>query len=140
MHKSIIIMPNLDAPLDNTPYNEEKLAHFKQLLENGHQETKEKIERLRTSLGEVEDSELDDKSAAAHHQGDLASEEDEREKLMIMIGKEEDKMGEINAALDRIDLGTYGICEDTGKKIPEGRLEAIPYTRYGVDASRKHGG
>jgi RNA polymerase-binding protein DksA len=133
-------MPNLDAPLDSTPYNAEELDHFKQLLENDHQETKEKIGRLRDSLGDIEDSEIDEKSATAHHPGDIASEEDEREKLMIMIGKEEDKLGEINASLDRVDLGTYGICEDTGKKIPEGRLEAIPYTRYGVDASRKHGG
>lgn len=133
-------MQNRDAPLNNTPYDEKELDHFKQLLENEHQETREKVERLRSSLDNLENNAVDKQSSAAHHQGDIASEEEEREKLLIMVGKEEDKIGEINEALDRIGLGTYGICKDTGKKIPKGRLEAVPYARYSVGASREHEG
>jgi len=37
---------------------------------------------------------------------------------------------EIDDALDRIENGTYGICEGTGQPIPKERLEAIPWARY----------
>ncbi|WP_407708461.1 TraR/DksA family transcriptional regulator [Bacillus altitudinis] len=42
--------------------------------------------------------------------------------------------GEIDAALKRMEDGTYGICEKTGKDIPYERLKAVPYTRHSIDA------
>ncbi|WP_144484377.1 TraR/DksA family transcriptional regulator [Bacillus safensis] len=44
--------------------------------------------------------------------------------------------GEIDAALKRMEDGTYGICEKTGKEIPYERLKAVPYTRYSIDAEK----
>ncbi|MCM3062850.1 TraR/DksA C4-type zinc finger protein [Bacillus altitudinis] len=44
--------------------------------------------------------------------------------------------GEIEAALKRMEDGTYGICEKTGKDIPYERLKAVPYTRYSIDAKK----
>lgn len=44
--------------------------------------------------------------------------------------------GEIDAALKRMEDGTYGICEKTGKDIPYERLKAVPYTRYSIDAKK----
>ncbi|BDC55174.1 TraR/DksA C4-type zinc finger protein [Bacillus altitudinis] len=44
--------------------------------------------------------------------------------------------GEIDAALKRMEDGTYGICEKTGKDIPYDRLKAVPYTRYSIDAKK----
>jgi RNA polymerase-binding transcription factor DksA len=41
---------------------------------------------------------------------------------------------EIDEALRRMDNGTYGICEATGKRILEERLEAVPWTRFARDA------
>lgn len=136
-HQTVFIMSNLDAPVNNTPYEKEDLQHFKQKLEELQQETEEEITTLRESLDNLTSNQEDESSAAAHHQGDIASEEDEREKFLIMIGKQQDKLDEITAALDRIELGTYGVCEDTGDKIQKERLEAIPYARYSVDARRK---
>jgi hypothetical protein len=43
-------------------------------------------------------------------------------------------MYEIEEALKRIEKGTYGTCELTGKSIPKARLEAIPWTRFTVEA------
>ena len=43
-------------------------------------------------------------------------------------------MYEIEEALKRIEEGTYGICELTGKAIPKSRLNAIPWARYTVKA------
>ncbi|MCZ2738500.1 TraR/DksA family transcriptional regulator [Bacillus safensis] len=44
--------------------------------------------------------------------------------------------GEIDAALKRMEDGTYGICEKTGKEIPYERLKAVPYTRFSIDAKK----
>mgnify|MGYP003574500563 CR=1 FL=1 len=45
-----------------------------------------------------------------------------------------EKMAEIEEALRRIQKGTYGVCELTGKMIPRARLDAIPWTRFTVEA------
>src|ERR1700692_3847055 len=44
---------------------------------------------------------------------------------------------EVAAALERIDQGTFGCCEECGKTIPVGRLEVLPYTRSCVECARK---
>ena len=44
---------------------------------------------------------------------------------------------EIAAALDRIERGTFGRCEECGKEIPRERLNALPYTRHCVACARK---
>ena len=130
-------MSNLDAPVDNTPYSDEELEHFRKLLKEEQQETKEEIENLQQAVDDIESYENDKKSATTHHQGDIGSEEDEREKFLIMIDKNKKKLQEIKAALDRIELGTYGVCQDTGNKIQKKRLEAIPHARYSVVARKK---
>jgi RNA polymerase-binding protein DksA len=126
---------NNDQP-EETFYDEEELEYFKKRLAEEHNKTKEKIQNMENSLANLESNSQDENSAAAHHQGDIGTEEDDREKFLIMLEKEAGKLDEITAALGRIDRGTYGICEETGKKISRGRLEAIPYTRYSIDAAK----
>jgi RNA polymerase-binding protein DksA len=48
-------------------------------------------------------------------------------------------LGEIDAALDRIEKGTYGICAVCGRPIGEERLEAVPYAKLCIDDARKLG-
>ncbi len=59
-----------------------------------------------------------------------AAEEAEREIVSAELTAEDTELGEIEAALKRILLGTYGVCEATGKPIPPARLLALPWTRY----------
>jgi DnaK suppressor protein len=58
----------------------------------------------------------------------------DREMELNMMGSEQEVIFEIDAALRRIEKGTYGICELTEEVIPKARLEALPYVRYTVDA------
>jgi RNA polymerase-binding protein DksA len=58
----------------------------------------------------------------------------ERIKDMTINEMEHDRLEEVNAALERLDNGTYGICERTGKDIPYERLEALPYARTTAEA------
>lgn len=130
-------MDNRDAPQNTSPYSDEELAHFKDLLEKEHQGTKEEIKTLKERIEDLTANREDEQSGVAHHQGDVGSEEDEREKFLIMIEKNKKKIEEINAALDRVSLGTYGVCAETGQKIQKERLEAIPYARLSIGAQQK---
>jgi RNA polymerase-binding transcription factor DksA len=64
------------------------------------------------------------------HPADMASETFERAKdLSILIGMEA-KIADVERALERLDAGTYGICEACGQPIGEPRLEAWPAARF----------
>ncbi|HKL21741.1 MAG TPA: TraR/DksA family transcriptional regulator [Tichowtungia sp.] len=56
----------------------------------------------------------------------------DREMELNMMGSEQEVLFEIDAALRRIENGTYGICELTEEVIPKARLMALPYVRYTV--------
>ena len=47
------------------------------------------------------------------------------------------RLEEINAALERIDDGTFGTCEECGKDIARSRLQAVPYSRQCIECARK---
>ena len=49
----------------------------------------------------------------------------------------EEIVREIDAALERIDAGTYGICVNCGEPIPEERLDAVPYAVLCLSCKRK---
>ena len=72
-------------------------------------------------------------SAFGMHQADAGSDAYDRDFALSLLSQEQDALYEIDEALKRVDLGTYGVCEMSGKSIPHARLEAIPFARYTVD-------
>jgi len=50
----------------------------------------------------------------------------ERDRLLVVASEAKERVAEIDAALARVDAGTYGVCEHCGKPIPEPRLEVVP--------------
>ena len=71
--------------------------------------------------------------------GDAASDTFDRDLTLSLVSFEQEKLYEIEAALQRIDDGSYGICEFTGRPIPKTRLDAIPWARFSEAAERSHG-
>jgi RNA polymerase-binding transcription factor DksA len=61
----------------------------------------------------------------------------EHEFTLALLHNQEQTLQEIAEALDRIDKGTFGRCEECGGAIPRGRLQALPYTRHCVSCARK---
>ena len=57
----------------------------------------------------------------------------ERERALQISAREREEIAEIDAALARIDNGTYGVCVVSGKPIPKERLEAIPHASMRVE-------
>jgi len=62
------------------------------------------------------------------HMAELGSDNFEQEFTLILMETEEDTLGIIDAALDRIDDGSFGRCVQCEGSIPKTRLNAIPYT------------
>lgn len=63
---------------------------------------------------------------------DLASEERDREIAFLLTDRDREKLQAIQDALERIEQGTYGVCESCDSEIAEGRLMALPFTRLCV--------
>ncbi len=90
------------------------------------------VHGLRSDLA----SDGDDSSELAdydQHPADSASDTFEREKDLSILEQLEAELAELQAALERIDNGTYGIDEVTGDPIDPARLEALPTARTNVD-------
>ena len=83
-----------------------------------------------TLRSRAEDSEA---SAFGMHQADAGSDAYDRDFALSLLSQEQDALYEIDEALKRVDAGTYGICEMSGKPIPHARLEAIPFARFTVE-------
>ena len=104
---------------------------------------KEKLLQLRDSMldsmmGVAKDNlrtraEGSEASAFGMHQADAGSDAYDRDFALSLLSQEQDALYEIEEAIKRIDLGTYGVCEMSGKPIAHPRLEALPFARYTVE-------
>ena len=72
-------------------------------------------------------------SAFGMHQADAGSDAYDRDFALSLLSQEQNSLYEIDEALKRIEDGTYGVCEISGKPIRHDRLEALPFTRYTVE-------
>lgn len=63
-------------------------------------------------------------------QADSASDEFDHALALSRLSVDQDALYEVEAAMRRILDGKYGICEQTGRPIPAGRLKVLPWTRY----------
>lgn len=71
-------------------------------------------------------------SSSGQHIGDAGSEAEVRDLTIRLLGKDREQLFEIDAALERIRLGYYGICEISLEIIPKKRLQARPFCRLTV--------
>jgi DnaK suppressor protein len=115
-----------------------EIEHFRALLLQRRQE-------ILDSVAEIEDetlrkSRLDasgDLSSMPIHMADLGTDNYQQEFSLGLMDSERRLITEIDLALQRIDNGTFGICEGTGQPITRARLEAQPWARYSVEYARK---
>jgi len=79
-----------------------------------------------------------DLSSMPIHMADIGSDNFEQEFTLSLMENEEGTLDAIEAALERIDSGAYGLCEECGVKIPKARLLAIPYAPFCVKCAEHH--
>ena len=115
------------------------VEHFRKLL----QEKREGVSAALDNLHRENSVSLEDETgelvsgSADQHLADTATETVEREIGSTLEEHDERLLEAIDAALKRIDDGTYGKCVNCGAPIPEERLEAMPWATLCIDCKRK---
>jgi RNA polymerase-binding transcription factor DksA len=95
------------------------------------------VANLRDEASTSESEQLSELADYDQHPADMGSETFEREKDLSILEQLEDELAELQAALERIDAGTYGIDEVTGDPIAPERLDAVPTARTNVDTEAR---
>lgn len=109
---------------------------------------KQKLIAMKKSIEEKQENSLLDESmmestgdittGIGNHLAEGNAERVDREQEQTFEQIDEKVLGEIDDALDRIEEGSYGVCVDTGEKIPYERLEALPYAKRTAEAQEKY--
>jgi DnaK suppressor protein len=76
-------------------------------------------------------------SSFDQHPGDSGTETFEMEKNVSLLEQVDDELAEIEAAVQRLDRGTYGTCQACGRPIGDARLEAMPAARFCIEDQAK---
>ena len=71
------------------------------------------------------------------HMADMGTDNYEQEFTLGLMEKDRKLLRDLNDGLAKIQNGTFGICEGTGKPISKARLEAQPWARYSIEYARK---
>jgi RNA polymerase-binding transcription factor DksA len=91
-------------------------------------------ERLMNQMNGLAKESAEEMSSYSLHMADSGTDNFDRDFALSLLSSDQDAIYEIEEALKRIEKNTYGVCELTGKAIPKARLQAIPWTRFTVEA------
>jgi len=116
-----------------TPFSAKELEHFRGLILDKRSSAHEDVERMRGQLEDAREQAEND-TAYSFHMADAGTDAMEREKLYLMIARQQKYIGYLDRALERIDNNTYGICKVTGNPISKERLGAVPHTEISIEA------
>lgn len=117
----------------NTQLDEKFVEEQRKRLE----ELKNELLEMRRGMEEDERDRTEEEQEAELDSGDEAQQMFTRE-MDATIGEQlERRLADIERALEKIEEGTYGVCDDTGEEIPKGRLEAVPEAIRTVDAQQR---
>jgi DnaK suppressor protein len=119
-------------------------AFTPEFLETQRQKLTQERDRLQDELRVIDQelirlgqSQSDEGAGVGNHIADEGSDAQEQETDLTVRANIEAMLGEIQHALTKFEMGTYGICEDTNEPIAVARLEALPYAPYTVQAQEK---
>lgn len=101
--------------------------------------------RLRGDVNQMADAALKknrmeatgEPSSMPIHMADIGTDNYEQEFTLSLMETEEDTLAAIESALERVEDGTYGTCEECGGVIPKLRLNAIPYTPFCIKCAQQ---
>ena len=130
MVSSIILPPDYKPSAEEEYMCDKHLEYFRQKLLNWRTEL---VKESSDTLQDLKETNLNepDLNDRASNEADQYLELRTRDRMRKLIKK-------INQALDRIENGTYGYCEETGEPIGLGRLEARPVTTLCIEAQERH--
>ncbi len=102
------------------------------------QEMKAELERMVQGLEEDQQFRAEEEEDFTQHDsGDMSQSLFTREMDATVEQTMEKRLESVERALQKVEEGTYGICDDTGEPIPRERLEAVPEAVYTVEAQQR---
>ena len=101
------------------------------------EETRRELVRMKDGLVEDDQERGEDQAYETSDMGDLGREIHTRQLDESVSDHLDSRLENVERALQKIEEGTYGICDDTGEEIPKGRLEAIPEAVTTVEAQQR---
>ena len=105
------------------------------------EEERTRLQGIRDGIQREQDEAVSDTggelSSFDQHPGDSGTETFEMEKNVSLLEQVDDELLEVEAAIQRLDRGTYGSCQACGRPIGDERLEAMPATRFCVEDQAK---
>jgi len=116
-----------------SPYNDDELMYFRKIILQKRKETIRELDILQKSIAEFREN-SDNGSAYSSHMADDSMDMRAQEKKYMFHNRALKFLRYLDAALERIENRTYGICKIKGTKIAKGRLEAVPHTQLSIDA------
>jgi len=120
--------------LTKSPLSPAALKQFRELLLEKRREVAGDVSAIEGEA--LNPSRSGSLSSLPQHMADQGSDEFEQTLSLGIAASQRRLLIEIDAALDRIDAGVYGICELTGRAIQKARLEATPWCRYSLEGAR----
>jgi len=93
--------------------------------------------RLVERRGTVVREASEEQPAYSLHMADAGTDTYDRDFALSIATSEQESLFEIDQAINRIQEGSYGICELTGKPIEAERLKAIPWARFSAEAEKE---
>ncbi len=104
------------------------------LLENERRVTLDRLRALQADFGGIVEASKDS-NADDEHDPEGATIAFERSQVDSLVRQAERRLVEIDAALERLAAGGYGVCERCGRRIPDERLQARPTARTCVSCA-----
>lgn len=120
--------------------NKKDLNHFKEKLIKEKTQLEEQlntISRLNPDVAGDWEATTTDIEVDPADENEVADKMEELEENNAILSQLEPQLNEVKAALDRIEKGTYGICEKTGQPIEKERLEANPSARTALGSMKE---
>lgn len=110
-----------------------KISELRQALEQRQTEIQAEVDRMGDEIRWIGEDQGDEKGSLGNHFAEDGTNVTEAERLSTIGDDLRDVLAQIEAAIGRLDDGTYGACQRCGKPINPERLEAFPYVAFDID-------
>ena len=114
-------------------FTKKELEGFKKKLEAIRQQLTKSVRNASEDVKALEEP-----KGYSQHQADEGTDGFDQHIAIEVSTKGQGVLREVDRALEKIEEGTYGICDISGEEIPRKRLEAIPYATMTVTAQERH--
>ena len=94
-------------------------------------------DELRAQAGKLAKEATEETPTFSMHMADAGTDSFDRDLALSLLSSDQDALYEVEQAIRRIETGTYGRCELSGKVISKSRLTAIPWARFSTTSQRQ---